>query len=107
MIYNRPMSRPTYIETPCKSALNPVKGMPFRWSLNPYRGCVHACHYCYARASHPFLGFNADDEFETKIVVKTNMADVLRRELARPGWTGDRVAIGTATDPYQPAEGRY
>lgn len=101
------MARATYIEAPCKSALNPVKGMPFRWSLNPYRGCVHACHYCYARASHPYLGFNADDEFETRIVVKTNMADVLRRELARPGWSGDRVAIGTATDAYQPAEGMY
>ena len=101
------MRRRTYIEIPCKSALNPVKGMPFRWSLNPFRGCVHACHYCYARASHPYLGFNADDEFETKIVVKTNMADVLRRELARPGWTGERVAIGTATDAYQPGEGRY
>jgi DNA repair photolyase len=101
------MPRATYIETPCKTALNAVKGMPFRWSLNPYRGCVHACHYCYARASHPYLGFNAGDDFETKIIVKTNMADVLRRELIRPGWSGDRVAIGTATDAYQPAEGTY
>lgn len=101
------MSKATYLEMPCKSALNAVKGMPFRWSLNPYRGCVHACHYCYARASHPYLGFNADEEFETRIVVKTNLAEVLRRELARPGWTGEPVAIGTATDAYQPVEGKY
>jgi DNA repair photolyase len=101
------MARATYIESPCKSALNAVKGMPFRWSLNPYRGCVHACHYCYARASHPYLGFNPDDDFETKIMVKSNMPAVLRRELARPGWGGESVAIGTATDAYQPAEGQY
>lgn len=101
------MARATYIESPCKSALNAVKGMPFRWSLNPYRGCVHACHYCYARASHPYLGFNADEDFETRIVVKTNIASVLRRELARPGWAGESVAIGTATDAYQPVEGQY
>lgn len=107
MCYFAAMSRATYIEMPCKSALNAVKGMPFRWSLNPYRGCVHACHYCYARASHPYLGFNADEEFETRIVVKTNIAEVLRRELARPGWTGEPVAIGTATDAYQPVEGKY
>ena len=101
------MNRPEYIEVPCKSALNRVSGMPFRWSLNPYRGCVHGCHYCYARATHPYLGFNADDDFATRIVVKTNMAEVLRRELARPSWRQERVAIGTATDAYQPCEGRY
>jgi DNA repair photolyase len=101
------MGRPQYIETPCKSALNRVSSMPFRWSLNPYRGCVHGCHYCYARATHPYLGLNADDDFERKIVVKTNLPELLRRELARPAWTHERVAIGTATDAYQPAEGRY
>jgi DNA repair photolyase len=101
------MARATYIETTCKSALNRVSGMPFKWSLNPYRGCVHACHYCYARATHAYMGMNADEDFETKIVVKTNFADVLRRELARPSWSGEQVAIGTATDAYQPAEGRY
>jgi DNA repair photolyase len=81
--------------------------MPFRWSLNPYRGCLHGCHYCYARATHPYLGLNADDDFETKIVVKTNMVEVLRQELSKPSWTRERVAIGTATDAYQPCEGRY
>ena len=69
--------------------------------------CHYACHYCYARATHPYLGLNADDDFETKIIVKTNMPEVLRRELARPGWTRERVAIGTATDAYQPCQGRY
>src|ERR671910_1386286 len=101
------MSRPSYIETPCKSALNRVNGMPFRWSLNPYRGCTHSCHYCYARLSHTYLGMNADEDFETKIIVKANMPDVLRQELARRSWTRERVAIGTATDAYQPCEGRY
>jgi DNA repair photolyase len=91
----------------CKSALNRVSGMPFRWSLNPYRGCLHGCHYCYARATHPYLGLNADDDFATKIVVKTNMPEVLRQELRRRSWTRERVAIGTATDAYQPCEGRY
>ncbi|MDP9366996.1 MAG: radical SAM protein [Chloroflexota bacterium] len=81
--------------------------MPFRWSLNPYRGCTHSCHYCYARATHTYHGMNAGRDFETKILVKTNLPQVLRRELARPTWTGERIAIGTATDPYQPCEGRY
>ncbi len=101
------MTRPEYRETPCKSALNRVSGMPFRWSLNPYRGCLHGCHYCYARATHPYLGLNADEDFATKIVVKTNMPEVLRQELRKPSWTRERVAIGTATDAYQPCEGRY
>ena len=101
------MGRTTYIETECRTALNRVSGMPFRWSLNPYRGCVHGCHYCYARASHAYFGMNADEDFETKIVVKANMPEVLRRELARPSWIRERVAIGTASDAYQPCEGRY
>ncbi|MGH2531691.1 MAG: radical SAM protein [Thermomicrobiales bacterium] len=107
MFYSAGMARATYTETTCKSALNRVSGMPFKWSLNPYRGCVHSCHYCYARATHAYFGMNADEDFETKIVVKTNFAEVLRRELARPSWTGEYVAIGTATDAYQPAEGRF
>jgi DNA repair photolyase len=106
MFYPTIMTRPAYVEIPCKTALNRVSGMPFRWSLNPYRGCVHGCHYCYARATHPYLGMNADD-FETKIVVKSNMPEVLRKELGKPSWTKERVAIGTATDAYQPCEGRY
>ncbi len=107
MFYSRAMTRAEYRETPCKSALNRVSGMPFRWSLNPYRGCVHGCHYCYARATHPYLGLNADEDFATRIVVKANMPEVLRQELGRRSWTRERVAIGTATDAYQPCEGRY
>jgi DNA repair photolyase len=101
------MSKTSHIELPCRTALNRVSGMPFRWSLNPYRGCTHSCHYCYARATHPYLGLNADEDFETKIVVKTNMPEVLQQELRKRSWTRDRVAIGTATDAYQPCEGRY
>jgi DNA repair photolyase len=101
------MVRPTFTETACKSALNRVRGMPFAWSLNPYRGCVHGCHYCYARATHAHLGLGAGDDFATRIVVKTNLPEVLRAELARPSWARERVAIGTATDAYQPCEGRY
>ena len=101
------MKRPHYVETTCKSALNRVSGMPFRWSLNPYRGCVHGCHYCYARATHAYLGMNADDDFTSRIIVKTNMPEVLRRELCRRSWQAERVALGTATDAYQPCEGRY
>jgi DNA repair photolyase len=101
------MARATYIETQCKSALNRVSGMPFNWSLNPYRGCVHSCHYCYARATHSYFGMNADEDFESKIFVKSNMPQVLRAELARPSWRGEQIAIGTATDAYQPAEGKY
>ncbi len=101
------MARAQYRETTCKSALNRVSGMPFAWSLNPYRGCTHACHYCYARATHAHLGMNAGEDFSTRIVVKTNFAEVLRAELGRPSWSRERVAIGTATDAYQPCEGRY
>ncbi|HET9659603.1 MAG TPA: radical SAM protein [Thermomicrobiales bacterium] len=81
--------------------------MPFKWSLNPYRGCVHACHYCYARETHTFLGLDADSDFERQIFVKSNIATVLDRELSRPGLGGESIAIGTATDAYQPAEKRF
>src|SRR5215218_3508586 len=101
------MAKATYTEIECKSAINRVSGMPFKWSLNPYRGCVHACHYCYARASHSYFGLNAGEDFETQIFVKTNLPAVLRKELGRKSWLGESVAIGTVTDPYQPAEGRY
>jgi DNA repair photolyase len=96
-----------YQEVRCRSALNPVKGMPFDWTLNPYRGCTHACHYCYARRYHTQFELGADDEFASVIFVKTNVADVLRRELSRPSWTREYVAVGTATDCYQPIEGHY
>lgn len=107
LYYAWAMPRVEYIEIQCKSALNRVEGMPFKWSLNPYRGCAHACHYCYARATHAFYDLNADEDFETKILVKVNFAEVLRRELGRPSWRGEQVALGTATDCYQPAEGRF
>jgi DNA repair photolyase len=101
------MAGTSYIDTKCKSAINRVTGMPFKWSLNPYRGCVHACHYCYARESHTFLGLNADSDFERQIFIKSNIAEVLDRELSRPGWGGESIAFGTATDAYQPAEKRF
>jgi DNA repair photolyase len=96
-----------YQEVRCRSALNRVKGMPFEWTLNPYRGCTHACHYCYARRYHTQFELGADDEFASVIFVKTNFVDVLRRELQKPTWKGDYVAVGTATDCYQPIEGHY
>jgi DNA repair photolyase len=96
-----------YQEVRCRSALNAVKGMPFEWTLNPYRGCTHACHYCYARRYHTQFELGADDEFASVIFVKTNFAEVLRRELEKPSWQGEYVAVGTATDCYQPIEGHY
>ena len=96
-----------YQEVTCRSALNHVKGMPFEWTLNPYRGCTHGCHYCYARRYHVQFEMNADDEFASVILVKKNFVEVLTRELARPSWSGEYVAVGTATDCYQPIEGHY
>jgi hypothetical protein len=96
-----------YREEPCKVALNRVKGMPFNWSLNPYMGCVHRCTFCYVRAFERRADRPSDDRYGSSIRVKTNVADVLRSELARPSWEGAPIAIGAATDPYQPAEGRY
>jgi DNA repair photolyase len=99
--------RVEYREEPCKTALNPVKGMGFKWSLNPYMGCVHRCTFCYVRAFELRADRPADDRYGTAIRVKTNVVEVLARELARPSWRRQGVAIGAATDPYQPAEGRY
>ena len=99
--------RVEYREEPCKSALNPVKGMGFKWSLNPYMGCVHRCTFCYVRHFEHRSDRPADDRYGTSIRVKTNVAEVLRKELARASWQHEHVAIGAATDPYQPAEGRY
>jgi DNA repair photolyase len=96
-----------YREEPCKSALNPVKGMGFKWSLNPYMGCVHRCTFCYVRHFERRSDRPSDDRYGTSIRVKTNIAEVLRRELARGSWEQEHVVIGAATDPYQPAEGRY
>jgi DNA repair photolyase len=99
--------RVAYREEPCKTALNRVTGMPFGWSLNPYMGCAHQCTFCYVRAFELRADRPADDRYGASIRVKTNVAEVLRCELARPSWTGGGIAIGAATDPYQPAEGRY
>jgi len=95
----------TYREVTCKSALNRVKGMPFEWSLNPYAGCSHGCTYCYARSYFALADKDPGRGFDSTIDVKTNFVEVLRQELRRPK-TGT-VALGTATDPYQPCEGRY
>ncbi|HYZ77009.1 MAG TPA: radical SAM protein [Gaiellaceae bacterium] len=99
--------RAEYREEPCRSALNAVKGMAFKWSLNPYMGCVHQCTFCYVRAFERRADRPSDNRYGQAIRVKTNVVQVLRRELARPSWKGEGVAIGAATDPYQPAEGRY
>jgi DNA repair photolyase len=96
-----------YREEPCRSALNRVQGMGFDWSLNPYMGCVHRCTFCYVRAFERRADRPSDDRYGTSIRVKTNVVDVLRRELARPSWRREPVVVGAATDPYQPAEGRY
>src|ERR671937_2389460 len=96
-----------YREEPCHAALNRVQGMPFNWSLNPYMGCVHRCTFCYVRAFERRADRPSGAEYGRSIRVKTNVAEVLRRELARPSWRGEGVAVGAATDPYQPAEGRY
>jgi DNA repair photolyase len=99
--------RAEYREEPCCSALNRVRGMPFAWSLNPYMGCAHRCTFCYVRAFEARADRPWDDRYGASIRVKTNVAEVLRRELARPSWEREPVAVGAATDPYQPAEGRY
>lgn len=97
----------SYQEVSCRSALNPVKGMPFNWTLNPYRGCTHGCHYCFARRYHVQFELDSSDAFSSVILVKLNFADVLKRELDRPSWKREYVAFGTATDVYQPIEGHY
>jgi DNA repair photolyase len=100
----------SFHEVLCKSALNKVpnaSNLPFRFTVNGYRGCSHACRYCFARPTHEYLDFDSGVDFDTQVVVKTNVAEVLRRELSRPSWTRETVALGTNTDPYQRAEGRY
>ena len=98
-------------EVQAKSALNRVhprlSRMPFKWTVNPYRGCSHACVYCYARPTHVYLDLDAGRDFEREIVVKVNVPEMLRAELARPSWKREHVALGTNTDPYQWVEGRY
>ena len=100
----------TFHEVLSKSALNkvpPTSAMPFSWTVNPYRGCSHACVYCFARKSHTYLDFDPGVDFDSQVVVKVNVAQILHKELHKPTWTQEHVALGTNTDPYQRAEGRY
>jgi len=99
-----------FYEVSARSILNRVpekSQMPFRWTINPYRGCTHACVYCFARPTHKYLDFDAGRDFEREIVVKVNAPEVLRVELARASWAHEHVALGTNTDPYQWVEGKY
>ncbi len=100
----------TFHEVAAKSALNRVPAggpVPFAWTINPYRGCSHACVYCFARPSHAYLDLDAGKDFDSQVIVKVNVAEALRRDLAKPSWAAEHVALGTNTDPYQRAEGRY
>ncbi len=96
-----------YQEVACRSALNAVEGMPFKWTLNPYRGCTHGCHYCFARRYHVQFELDSGDDFASVILIKKNFVQVLSRELDKSTWRRELVALGTATDPYQPIEGHY
>ncbi|WP_311244141.1 Rv2578c family radical SAM protein [Microbacterium sp. WCS2018Hpa-23] len=100
----------TFHEVLSKSALNHVPGasrMPFAWTINPYRGCSHACVYCFARGTHEYLDLDGGSDFDSQIVVKVNVVEVLEKELRKGSWEHETVALGTNTDPYQRAEGRY
>ncbi len=99
--------RVEYRLEPCRSALNRVQGMPFQWSLNPYMGCAHRCTFCYVRHFEQRADRPSDDRYGRSLRVKSNIAEVLRRELARTSWRREEVVVGAATDPYQPAEGRF
>ena len=99
--------RPAYRDEPCRSALTRVRNMRFKWSLNPYMGCVHRCTFCFVRAFERLADRPSDERYGTSIRVKTNLVEVLRRELARRSWRREQVVVGTATDPYQPAEGHF
>jgi len=102
------MARPEYVEISCKSAVNRVQGMPFlKWSLNPYGGCVHRCRFCFAVQYRVVADQGTQQDFGTRLFIKKNILEVLGRELQRPGLQGEHITVGTATDPYQPVEGRY
>ncbi len=98
-----------FIEAEAKTIINHVPGnyLPFNWTINPYRGCAHACTYCFARVTHTYMDMDAGRDFESKIVVKVNAPQLVRRELRAKRWKGEHIAMGTGTDPYQRAEGRY
>ena len=100
----------TFYEVQARSIINRVPDashVPFRWTINPYRGCQHACGYCFARNTHTYLDMDYGEDFDRKVVVKVNAPDRLRKELARASWKGEHIAMGTNVDPYQRAEGRY
>src|SRR5690606_20071769 len=100
----------TFYEVRARSILNRVPGStraPFTWTINPYRGCSHACVYCFARHSHTYLDLDAGADFDRRVIVKINAGELLRRELARPDWSGAPIAMGSNVDCYQRAEGRY
>ncbi|MGH3545984.1 MAG: Rv2578c family radical SAM protein, partial [Mycobacteriales bacterium] len=100
----------TFYELRARSILNRIPGdsaVPFRWTINPYRGCTHACVYCFARNSHTYLGLDAGADFDNRIIVKVNAAQLLATELSAASWHGESIAMGTNVDPYQRAEGRY
>jgi DNA repair photolyase len=100
----------TFHEVRARSIINRVPGasrMPFAWTVNPYRGCSHACVYCFARSTHSYLDLDTGHDFDSQIVVKVNAAELLRRELTAPRWAGEHIAMGTNVDCYQRAEGRY
>ena len=101
------MANVRYQEIQTSTALNRVHGMGFRWSFNPYQGCAHGCHYCFARRYHFLRDLSPHEDFSSTILVKVNAPETLRRELSRRSWRYETVAIGTATDPYQPIEGKY
>jgi DNA repair photolyase len=99
-----------FYEVRARSALNKVpkrSQMPFPWTVNPYRGCAHACKFCFARPTHNYLDLNAREDFDREIVVKVNVPEVLRTEVMRPSWAHEHVALGTNTDPYQWVESKY
>jgi len=100
----------TFYEVQARSIVNRVpeaSRMPFRWTINPYRGCQHGCTYCFARNTHTYLDLDAGADFDSKVVVKVNAPELLRKKLASPGWQGEHIAMGTNVDCYQRAEGRY
>ena len=103
------MGKVVFEEIQSKSLINRVSGdsLPFRWTVNPYRGCQHACVYCFARSTHTYLGMNAGKDFDTRVSVKVNAPEVLRQELRASSWRGQLIALGTACDPYEPAEQKY
>ena len=96
-----------YTEKHASGALNRVQGMDFKWSLNPYQGCAHDCHYCFARRYHYLMDLNPDSDFSGSVLIKTNLPELLARQISSPSWKKETIAIGTSTDPYQPIEGKY